>query len=240
MRIVNPLYYPVAVLAGAITLFIGVRFVQLSSAIVIPLSVGVTIFGANYLKSRKLEFLELENSDLERELQRVIVTANNLAIKAKALHLEATKMLTDTFHLELLTTLQMNCNRAVELPKKIAHLSRRLQDNHSLLSVQQLEQQLAEVEQRLKSSSGVAKQHLSQLANSLSRNIQLAKEGQDIRLAQVVNISTLVQDATGSLQRSQTKLHTSDLSDSAQISELQSLVDEFSNIEANLELLVCR
>ncbi len=240
MKIVNPLYYPVAVLAGAITLFLGVRFVQLPSAIVIPVAAGITIFSANYLKSHKPELFDLENPELEQELQRVIVSANSLAIKAKGLHLEATKMLTDTFHLELLAALQINCNRAVELPKKIDNLARRMQDSHSLLSVQQLQQQLAEVQERLKFSSGVAKQHLSQLANSLSRNIQLAKEGQDTRLAQIVNISTLVQDATGSLQRSQTKLHSSDLSDSAQISELQALVDEFSNLEANIELLIRR
>jgi hypothetical protein len=99
---------------------------------------------------------------------------------------------------------------------------------------------LAEVQQKLRSSSGIAKQHLGQLAESLKRNIQLAQEGQDTRLAQIVSLSTQIQDFAGVLQQLQTKLHTADLTDAEQITQLQALSDEMGSLRDNMYLLVSK
>lgn len=249
MKLTNPLYYPVAVLAGGVALIIGVRFIQLPSVIMLPFSAGVVVAGASYLKSREPESLELDNPELEREIQSVRSSALALVAQANELRLETKKLLTDSFQVELLAAIQMSCDtifdgcqghRAIELPAKIDNLARRLKGNNALLSVDELQRQLVEVQQKLRSSSGIAKQHLSQLAESLKRNIQLAQEGQDTRLAQIVSLSTQIQDFAGVLQRLQTKLNTVDLTDAEQIAQLQALSDEMGSLRENMYLLVSK
>lgn len=238
MKLANPLYYPLAVLAGGISLIVGVRFLQLPSPIMLPIATGIAVAGSNFLKSREPKYLELNNPELEREITSVKTSALALANKSNELRLEVKNLLTDSFQMELLAAVQMSCDRALEVPAKIDNLAWRLQGSNSLLSLSELQQQLAEVQHKHRSSSGVAKQHLSQLADSLKRNIQLAQEGQDTRIAQIVSISTQIQDSAGVLQRLQNKLHTSDLTDSEQINQLQLLSDELSSFQENIDLLV--
>jgi hypothetical protein len=240
MKLTNPLYYPVAVLAGGIALFVGVRFIQVPSVVMLPLSAGIVVASASYLKSREPESLELDNPELEREIQTVRSSALSLVSQANELRLETKKLLTDSFQVELLAAVQMSCDRAIELPAKIDNLARRLKGNNSLLSVDELQRQLAEVQQKLQSSSGIAQQHLTQLAESLKRNIQLAQEGQDTRLAQIVSLSTQIQDYAGVLQRLQTKLHIADLTDGEEIAQLQALSDELGSLRENMYLLVSK
>lgn len=238
MKLVNPLYYPIVVLAGGISLVFGVRFVQLPSVIMLPIAAGIAAAGASYLKFREPESFNLENPELERELQSVKTSAFALVNQANELRLEAKRLLTDTFHIELLGAIEISCDLAVEIPAKIDNLAQRLQVNNTLLSVSELQQQLTQVQQKLQSSSDVAKQHLGQLAASLLRNIKLAKEGQDVRLAQIVSLSTQIQDYAGVLQRLQTKLHTTDLTESEQIDQLQLLSEEMVSLQENVYLLV--
>lgn len=238
MKLANPLYYPFAVLAGGITLILGVRLVQLPSPIMLPVAAGIAVAGASFLKSREPQSFELNSPELEQEITSLKTSALALANKSNELRLEAKKLLNDSFQMELLAAVQISCDRILELPAKIDNLAWRLQGTNSLLSVSELQQQLAEVQQKHRSSSGMAKQHLSQLIESLKRNIQLAQEGQDTRLAQIVSISTQIQDSAGVLQRLQNKLNSSDLTDSEQINELQLLNDELSSLQENIDLLI--
>jgi hypothetical protein len=238
MKLANPLSYPLAVLAGGVTLFVGVRFIQISSQIMLPVASGIAMIGAGFLKSRESEILNIENPELAQEIIAVRNSALTLVNQTQELSLEARKLLTDAFQMELLAAIQLSCDRAQELPTKIDNLAQSLQSHNSLLSVDELQQQLAQVQQKLRSSSGISKQHLTQLAESLKRNIQLAKEGQDTRLSQFVNISTLIQDAAGVLQQLQNQLRSFDLTDSEKLNELQLLSDELSSIEENIDLLV--
>lgn len=238
MKLANPLFYPIAILAGGISLIFGVRFVQLPSIIMLPIAAGIAAAGASYFKSREPESFNLENPELERELQTVKTSALALVNQANELRLEAKRLLTDTFHVELLAAIEISCDLAVEIPAKIDNLARRLQVNNALLSVSELQKQLAQVQQKLQYSSDVAKQHLGQLAVSLQRNIKLAQEGEDIRLAQIVSLSTQIQDYAGVLQQLQTKLHTADLSESEQIDQLQLLSEEMVSLQENVYLLV--
>lgn len=240
MKLVNPLYYPLAVLVGGIALVVGVRVAQLPSLVMLPVAAGVATAGASLLKSREPETFNLDNPELERELQAVRTAARLLAERANALRLEATKLLTDSFQVELLASVQYACDRAGELPAKIDQLARRLYGGDSLLSVSDLQQQLVNVDVQIKSSSGVAKEQLQQLYASLQRNIQLAQQGQDAREAQVVSLSTLIQDSAGVLQELQNKLRNADLNDSAQTMELRSLSDELKSFQENVDLLVSK
>ncbi|MBD2343217.1 hypothetical protein [Anabaena subtropica] len=238
LKLTNPLDYPVAVLVGGLSLFVGVRLGGLPSPVVLPVAAGITMVGASFLKSREPEYLALDNPELEREINAVKVSALALANQANELRLQAKKLLTDSFQIELLAGLESSCDRAVELPGKIDTLVWNISGNNSLLSVDKLQQQLQEVKQKRQSSSGVSKQHWQELADSLQRNIKLAKEGEDTRLARIINISTLIQDSAGLLQRLQTTLRTSDLHDSEQINGMILLSDELSSLSENIDLLV--
>ncbi|MEA5564835.1 hypothetical protein [Anabaena sp. UHCC 0399] len=238
LKLANPMFYPLAVLTGGVTLFVGVRLGQLPSPFMIPFAAGIAVAGASFLRSREPEFLELDNPALEREILAVKTSALALANQANGLNLAAQKLLNDTFQIELLATVSISCDHVSQLPGKIDTLVFNLHNTNSLLSIEALQQQLTEVQKKLPSSSGVAKRHLNQLADSLKRNIQLAQEGEDSRLARIINIATLIQDFAGVLQKLQTRLRTSDLSDSEQINGLQLIADELSSLSENLDLLV--
>jgi chromosome segregation ATPase len=240
MKLANPLYYPMAVLAGAIALVAGVRVARLPSVVMIPVSVVVATAGATVLQGKQPQTLGLENPALEQELQGVLAQSQGLAAKADELRAEATRLLTEINEMELLGTVQYACDRAHELPGKIEGLARRMHGSESLLSVPELQQQLQQVEAKIQSSSGVARQSLETLATSLQRNIDLAKEGQDARQAQVVSLSTMILDAAGVLQSLQNKLRTADLTNVSEATELRSLSEEFNSYQENVDLLVFR
>lgn len=227
-------------LAGGIVLVAGVRLIQLPNLITIPIAIGTTIAATAVLKSREPVTYDLENPELERELQSVRTTAIELAKKAEPLRQQAATLLTESFQMELLAAVQISCDRALALPVKVSDLAKHLQTSRSILSVDEIQQQLAEVQQKLRSSSGIAKHHLEQLSGSLQRNLQLALEGQDTRLAQIVNLSTLIQESAGVLQRLQNQLFTVDVNNPAKISELQALSDELLSLQENIELVMQR
>jgi hypothetical protein len=240
VKIANPLYYPMAILAGAIVLVVGVRVARLPSPLMLPTAAAIAAIGAMVLKSREPERLDLGNLALERELLAVRQQAQELATKADSLYQEANRILTGSAQMELLGTVQYACDRARELPTQLDELTRRLQGSDSLLSVSDLQQQQATVQAKVRASSGIAREHLQELATQLARNIELARQGQDTRQAQIVNLSTLIQEAGGTLQALQNKLRTADLSDANQALELRSLSDELTVFQENVDLLVSK
>lgn len=236
--IANPLLYPLAVLAGGITLVVGVRFAQLPNVVMFPVAAVVATAGASWLKSRQIASFNLDNP-VAKELQAVRDRALLLANRATALQLEATKLLTESGEIELLATVQYTCDRAVEFAAKIDRLAKRLEGSNPLLSVNDLQEQLIAVQAKLQNISGIAKEHLNELANSLQRNIQLAIQGQDTRQAQVISLAILIQDAAGVLQELQNKLR-DDLSDASQMMELRHFCEQLSSYSANVALLVSK
>ncbi|HEY9908416.1 MAG TPA: hypothetical protein V6D18_12520 [Thermosynechococcaceae cyanobacterium] len=239
MKLANPLYYPLSVLAGAIVLVTGVRLANLPSVVVVPLAVAISVGGATLQKAQTPK-ATLENPALERELQSTRQQARELAAKANSLRQESTRLLTDSVQMDLLVAVQAACDRALELPARIDELARRMQGADSLLEASDLQQQLTEAETRLRSSSGVAQEQLARLVESLCRNIHLAQQGQDARQAQVVSLSTLILDSAGVLQAMQNQLRSANLTDNRQTEELRSLSNELSGFQENIALLVSR
>ncbi|WP_026097607.1 hypothetical protein [Baaleninema simplex] len=241
MKLANPFYYPMSILAGGVVLFLGVRLANVSSIVMVPTAAIVSLAGASWRKSQEPEGLALENPDLDRELQSVRVSAANLASKAEELRQEAERLLTGgTVQMELLTAVQYACDRAHELPEKIDRLSHRLQGSDSLLSVEDLQRQLQEVRSKQASRRGVAQQQLSQLAASLERNIHLAQAGKDARDAQAISLFTAITESAGVLQELQNKLRTADLQDSEQLQELRSLSQDLQLFQENVDVLVSK
>ncbi len=238
MKLANPLNYPLAILGGGIILVVGVRFFQVSSWIILPAAGAIATTGAIVLKSKESQQINLDNPALEKELQTVKQQAKLLRQKAETLRAESEKMLTSSRQLELLTAVQYACDRALELPVKIDELSKRFHGSDSLLSVEELQQQLREARAKLTNSTGVARQQIQQLTAILENNIKLAKEGQDARQAQVISLSTVVNNSAGVLQQLQNKLRTSNLDNSQEIQELLILSEELKSMQENAELLI--
>ena len=239
MKLTNPLYYPIAVLAGGVILVAGVRFIGLPNFVALPAAAAVATGGAAAMKSREPDAQKIAQQQIQRELEMLQTSAKTLAEKAETLRQEANQLLSrGSFEMDLLVAVQEACQRAIELPIKIDELGRRIHGANSLLSVNDLQQQLQEVENKRSSSSGIARQHLDQLSNSLQRNIQLAEEGKNARTAQITSLYTLIQDSAGVLQQIQNKLRTADLTDAQQVMQLQASTDELTSLQDNFAFLV--
>jgi chromosome segregation ATPase len=234
----NPLYYPATVAVAAIVLVLGVRGLSLSPWLMLPAASGVAILGASLLKSRQTSEVALDNPALEQELRAARQQTQQLAEQADALRQEAGRLLTSADQLDLLATVEYACDRVGELPLKLEQLARQFQGRDSLLSVEQLQNQIQQVKRRYNGSTGIAREHLAQLASSLERNLQLARQGQDARQAQVVSVSTLVADAAGTLQQLQNRLRTANLANDAERAELRTLSEALSSTQENVDLLV--
>ncbi|MEL6129772.1 MAG: hypothetical protein AAFN42_23585 [Cyanobacteria bacterium J06554_1] len=238
MKLANPLQYPLAVLAGGIFLVGGVRLARLPNVVAIPAAVAIAIGGAAVLKSREPDTVELTNKAINREFQQVRQQAVTLGTRADELNEEATKLLTASDQIELLGVVQYACDRTQELPTKIDQLALRLEGNDALLSVDDLEKQLKQAETKVRNSKGIAQEQWGKLANSLKRNIALAKQGEDARQAQLANLSTLIAESGGVLQQLQNKLRTADLTSSVAADELRDLSDEFKGFQENVDVLI--
>lgn len=240
MKLINPLLYPLAALAGGIILIVGVRVIRLPSAIVLPATILVTGASASWLHSRQNLASSLKNPELAAELRTICDSARILAQQALALRQEATVLLADSAGIDLLGSIQYACDRTLELPAKIDQLALRLKGKDSLLSISDLQQQLSAVESKLQSSSDVAKEHLSQLAISLRRNLKLASQGQNSRQAQLISLTTSIQDAAGVLQELQNQLRSFELNDSSQATELRLQTQQLLSYQENIDLLISK
>ena len=167
--------------------------------------------------------------------------AQGVAEKAELLRTEADRALSQTsLQLDLLTQVQYACDRAKELPTQIVTLSRQFQGSDSLLSVSELETQLAEIQQKLPQASGASRQQLETLQDTLQHNIRLAQQGEDSRQAQVISLNTSIQNLAGVLQQLQNKLRSADLADVNEVTELQNLSAELNSLQENVDILTSK
>ncbi|WP_019506025.1 hypothetical protein [Pleurocapsa sp. PCC 7319] len=238
MKLVNPLYYPLAILAGGITLVIGIRLIHLPSLIMLPTATAIATGTSILLSQNEINKINLDNPALAKEIKSVQQQVILLIDKAEDLRNEAQQMLTSSTQLELLTAVEYACDRTQELPEKVKQLVQHLQGSNSLLSIAELEKQLAEAKAKQQNSSGIAKKQLKQLVASLENNLKLVQQGQDARQAQVVSLNTLVIESAGLLQQLQNRLQTSNLNNSEEINELKELSEELKTVQANVDLLI--
>lgn len=243
MKWINPLYSPAAVLLGCITLVLGVRLAKVSSAVVVPVAIAVSTLSASLLtpasKTQSDRPVQVQNPALATELATMREQAQTLAQKAQKLSAEAHQILNSSPYMELLGTVQFACERTSELPAKIDEIALRLQGEDSILSVGELQNQLRDVQDKLRKKPGAAAQaQLMKLSDSLKNNIQLTQQGQDARQAQVLSLSTLISESAGVLQTMKNQLRSLDLEDVTQADQLRSLSNELRDFQENLDLLV--
>ena len=240
MKLANPLHYPLAVAIGGLVLVLGVRLVNMPVAVALPISAAIATSGAIFLKRNEPESLGFDDPELELEIVSVKQQAVALSQQAQMLRVESGRLLTEAEQMDLLVAVQYACDRASEFPSKIDLLVQKFKGGNALLSIEDLEQQLLKVNQKLRNSSGVALTQLQALASGLQRNIELVRGGESAKQAQVASLATLIVDASGVLQELQNKLRVVNLTDLQQTAELRSLTDELSCFQENAELLIAK
>ena len=238
MALVNPFYYPAAMLLGGVSLVVGIRFVNLSGLIMLPVSTGVTVGSALLLKGKEEQPLNTVDPVMEREIEAALTQAQLVASRAQILRQDAHNLLESSDNLSLLTTIEYACDRAQELPSRIQTLSQKLSRTDSVLSIEQLEGQLQEVRGRLAASSGISKQHLEKLKQSLARNLELAKQGENSQQAQIISLSTWIMDSAGVLQHLQNNIRNANLDDLDQVHQIENLSQELEDIQKNMDLMM--
>lgn len=239
-KLANPLNYPLAVLAGAAVWVGGTRILgktwqpaALGAGIVLTEAIAI------FRKRQEPQDFGLEDPALERELQTARERAAVLAERAGELQTAATAQLGSAGQVRLLAAVQFACDRACELPEKLAQLGQQLRGQDSLLSVKELQRQLEAAKRKRERVEGtVARDRLEELIASLENNIRLADLGRDTREAQAISLSKLVADSTALLQELQNQLRSANLDDEATIESLQGLADRLGDLQENVALLV--
>jgi hypothetical protein len=232
MKFVNPLYYPLAVLAGGITLFLGVRLAKVSSAIMLPVAILVTTGAAVVRATTKSPTFHLDNPQVERELQLVEQQAQSLAKKAEKLSEEATGLLEGNG----LGMMEAVRDRATKFPELVEQFSLKIASSDLILATRELEKQIARVKAKQKISTGIAKEQLEELGANLDHHLGLVSQGQDPRLGQVVTLSRLIHDAAEALEALQEKLQTPDLEHETIIQEVQALSNQIKRLHEQIIL----
>ncbi len=234
MKLANPLNYPIPMLVAGVALVVGARWLRLPPVVILPTAGAIAMVGAAIRKAQ-VPIPLLDNPELEQQLQAVRQQAKILADKANKLRQEAGRILTGAEQMDLLVALQESCDRSIELPGKIDHMAHQFQGSDSLLDPAELKQQLREIDKKIPTTQGIAREQLQKLRSSLQRNIKLAQQGQDARQAQVMSCQSLVLEAAGVLQELQNKLRSVNVSDLEAVGEIRSLSEQLNSYQDNLD-----
>ncbi len=240
MKIPNPLYYPWAVLLGVVVLAGGIRGLRSPQWLIIPLAAIVTTATATLQRSQEPETWDLDHPELEAELRAAKQQAEQLATKTTILMADANQYLTSVEHIDLLVMIQGACHQLRSLPQRIDQTALSFKNMDDLFTVDELQQQLAEVKQRLHVRSSRPYPHLQAMETSLERTIQLVQQGQDTRQAQVAHISTSILDTGSVLQDLQNTLRSGNLEDPATLDQLQQLSQDLKTLPQTIEHFISR
>ncbi|MGK7943397.1 MAG: hypothetical protein AB4058_02910 [Microcystaceae cyanobacterium] len=221
LKLANPIYYPIAVALGGITLVLGVRLLRVPNPIIIPSAVGVTLLGSSFLKSQELDAEGQLQKTLEQELKEMETFSETLVTQSNKIRQEVNqKLAQESDYLETLVKVEQVCDRFSEIPTKIRQLTQKMAQKKSILSWEELSQKKAEVEQKIQESKGSARQQLEQLSATLTENLQQVQQGIDSRQSQVIYLNTLVQTSAGTLQQLYNTLHNYSGHNSEQIEQI--------------------
>jgi hypothetical protein len=242
LKLVNPFSYPLAMGTGGVLLFVGTRLVALPNILVVPLAVGLTIV-VSYLRQGQEPTPEKARlRQVQSELEGVRGEAQHLQQQAQILLEQANLLLRQEqlspLSMEILATVRYGCDLAIVLPEKIEALALKLPQTRSLLDKDTLQQKLKKVRSEKLKASGSSLQSLQRLEESLQRNLSLMNANQNDRQSQIHNLSALIEDLAGVLQRLQNHLQTANLADLDQIDQLQLLVTEMNQLQQETNLFI--
>ena len=229
----NPLHYPLIVALSAALLVIGTRIFFLPKTLMLVLAVALALV-MTYVRNLR----DAKNTPLQREINQIKQRSFKIVEQAHQLRQDAAKLLTRTEQMGLLTAIEYACDGIDGLPDEIAKSTDRLLDMSDLSLTADFELQLAEAKARLPESQGVAQTQLQKLISNLEENLELAKQGQANKEAQVYAIANQLVETVAVIQQLQTEIATKDLSELNNINQLSLLSDELTGFQQNLNLLI--
>jgi len=240
--LVNPLHHPTAIFGAALVLVVGVRLFALPRWLMLLVAVGIALGGSWVLHWRERQQSPLDDGALSREIRELRQQVGFLVQAAQKVQAQASRLLVDAPDLDLLVAVQEVCNQVQTLPQAVDQRVQRLYQTRfdGVLSVEDLEKQLAQVRRQKRRVGQLAGAQLDQLEATLVRNIQYAQMGQDTCIAQVTALMTLIQNTAGILQQLQNQLRTFDIHNQQQLQELRSLSETLQGFERQMTILVTR
>lgn len=239
MRLVNPLHYPLAILAGAGTLLGGVLLLHMEA---LPMTAaGLVVSGVAASILQQLRERPARSSSaampLEPDLQDVLTQAEGLALRAQGLHEEASQKLSSPEQLELLGAILYACERAEELPGQLRPVLQSMQTGATVFTAKELHAQLREAEARVSKSQGASRDSAMKLVTRLRQNLALVEQGASVREARITELVTAVAEAAGVLLTLQTRLREGNLKGSEEAQELKRLTEDFQLVQKSVVLL---
>ncbi len=228
MLLINPLPYPTAIFGAA--LVVGVRVFWLPRWLMLV----VALAGSYLLYQRERQRFPLADPALSREIRELR--------QQVAFLVQAARLLVDAPDLDLLVAVQEVCQQVQNLPQAVEQRVQQLYqtDYDAVLSVADLEKQLAQVRRQKQAVGQLAGAQLDQLAATLVRNLAYAQMGQDTRIAQITALVTLVPNTAGILQQLQNQLRTFDIQNQEQLHQLHHLNETLQGFEQQMTMLVSR
>jgi predicted membrane chloride channel (bestrophin family) len=227
MKLANPLHYPLAVLAGAGVLFVGVRVADLPDYVAIPSAIGVAIAGSTYIQSRSRH----------PQLKDIKAVGASLSAQSRQLQADAVKLVRAGDRIDLLAQVESICDRALSLSLKIETLSLpQTDESKTAEELARVQAKLTEVRQKAKNSSGKIAAYWKDLADTLESHATSLKEGKTVEEERVVALTSMAYKAKAALQRLDNWLKAPKESDdlAAIELELQSLDTGFDLLAGNI------
>lgn len=239
VKLANPIYYPIAIFVGGVVLVVSIRVISLSNYIALPLAITITTLSASVLNSTQFNPQKSLKQQLQLELENAQSSSKYLAEKAEELRKDADVLLTQhSFQMESLIAIQETCDRAVEISAKIDPFLQHLTQSSHRLSLPKLQQQLREVQRRMKLSANIEHQQLEKLAETLQRHIHLAKQEKINKNVLLFTLSTTLQDSAGRLQQLSSKLQNSNLETLEELQDIHSFILNINRCQDNVEILL--
>ncbi len=242
MPLINPLHYPTAIFCAALVLVVGVRVFWLPRWLMLVVAVVIALGGSWLLHWREAQHLPLADPALSREIRELRQQVAFLVQAAQQVQAQAARLLVDAPDLDLLVAVQEVCQQVQSLPQAVEQRVQQLYqtDYDAVLSVADLEKQLAQVRRQKQRVGQLAGAQLEQLEATLVRNLEYARMGQDTRIAQITALMTLVQNTAGILQQLQNQLRTFDIQNQEQLQHVHRLSETLQGFEQQMTMLVTR
>jgi predicted membrane chloride channel (bestrophin family) len=223
MKLANPLHYPLAVLAGAGVLFVGVRAVDLPPYVAIPSAIGVAIAGSTFIQSRSRQ----------PQLKDIKAVGASLSTQSRQLQADAVKLVRAADRIDLLAQVESICDRALSLSLKVETLSLPETDGSKTAEeLARVEAKLTEVRQKAKTSTGKIAVSWQELADTLTFHVNSLKEGKTVEEERVIALTSTAYKAKAALQRLDNWLKAPKESD-----ELEAIDLEFQSLHTGFDLL---
>lgn len=239
VRLTAPLQYSIAILAGGIVLVGGTRSGKIPNSVLFPSVAIVTVVTAIGLKAIEPDPEKLAREEIDRELRNLKVSGQELALRAGFVRQEAGQILSrEVEYKKLFARIEKTCEPFADLVPVIEEFGRRIPRKTAGSCRAELKKELHSARALVSSSQGIARQQTEELVTALEKNLELAKTGNSLTVAKLLQLQAIVQDATELLQDVQNKVRRIHRRGGDRVAEIGELCDRLQGISRTLEILI--